>query len=985
MRKSLFAYFLFLLFSHEISAQITWISKPRDFQFVCRNLNTQKGKVVFEGWVNQSGFSSVQIDHKGTGGALIKYILPLTYNSSGQAYFYQVIYVNAGKINHEFGISLQTGAGSTPIETIKKIACGDAYLISGQSNSVANSYNGLSNTYYRDSFIRSYGSSSPSVAGAMNDTGWYLADGDGIYNKGCVGQWGLVFARHVLDSTGIPVCIINAGVGGTPITFHQKNLLNAEDLNTNYGRMLYRARKAGLQEKIRGIFWFQGESDGSNAVLHDTLFRKMHTNWFKDYRGMEKVAVVQVRSGCGGPSLQLREKQRLFENLGRTVVISANGLNAHDGCHYWFKNGYEKLGTLLFQQLKTQLYNLKSTPENQPLNPYLVYFSNGSKTELCVEMTPLNATLKTDVGFHRLFSVAGGSVAITGGYLKNNKVYLTLSGSGCGIKYLNYDGLAGNQPWVTTQTDAALISFYNFPVLSVKPLPNITICRGDYAILGDDSIAGNTYSWKGVLSGISSKLAKPILKVPRSEKFWCIMKSTATGCLYDTFSQNVVVDTISPASLPTTKLFCEFDSVTIGHKNSDWAQGLWTNKSKGSSQQGFIIRVADTGLWYFLATSLAGCKTRDTISLRHYPKAVKHLPANLELCKGSSLKLVAPFKSSGALWNRNIYSDTFNAASDNRKIHLQYFDSNLCFQKDSVSIVELIPGSIQIDSQYSLCKGDTLLIAKPVAFTHWNWDGKSIPADTMFLSQQGLYAILLQDSRGCLLHHNLNVNINPVYELNDIDTGMCTGDSLKFVSPRWMNSWRWNNIVFQPGFYLKNAGIYKVDWIDSNQCKGEALMNIKNANKPHFMLPSDTFFCQYDSLGIYKSISNGLFEFSKGKRCSYPIYFTKPGTHTFISYNQPFCQSKHEMTVSEKPCINNTVGLHSSSLSISNHQQGLRILNPTSMAIRYSIFSITAQLMNQGEIGNGQETVIGLKQGVYLLGIENTINKKNTFSIHQVY
>lgn len=982
MLKSLSAC-LFLLFSIEITAQITWINKPRDFQFVCRNLNTQKGKVVFEGWVTQSGYTSLQIEHKGAIGAVLKYNLPLTYNLYGQAYFYQVIDIGAGKINHEFVINLQTSAGYTHFETIKKIACGDAYLISGQSNSVANSYNGFSNTYYRDSFIRSYGSSSPGVAGALNDTGWYLADGDGIYNKGCVGQWGLVFARHVLDSTGIPVCIINAGVGGTPITFHQKNPTNPEDLNTNYGRMLYRARKAGFHDKLRGIFWFQGESDGSNAMLHDSLFRKMHADWFKDYRGMQQVAVVQVRSGCGGPSMQLREKQRLFENLGRTVVISANGLNAHDGCHYWFKNGYEKLGTLLFHQLKTHLYNLKSTPENQPLNPYQIYFSNSAKTELCVEMTPLNAILKTDAGFHRLFSLSGGSVSITGGYLKDNKLYLSLSGTGCGIKYLNYDGLAGNQPWVTTKADATLISFYNFPVLSVRPLPNISICRGDIATLGADSIAGNTYSWIGVLSGMSSKRAKPILKVPQSEKYWCIMKSTAAGCANDTFSQNVVVDTISPAIFPAELLFCSFDSVTIGHKKGDWVQGAWTYK--GVLRQGFIVRVSDTGFWQFTATSKAGCKARDTIMLRYHQKAAKHLPANLELCKGSFSKLGAPYKSSRALWNLVVSGDTFKVASDSRKIQLQYYDSNFCSQKDSVSIVEIIPGSVQLDSQYSFCSGDTLVIARPLAFTHWKLNGKFIPADTMYISQAGFYAIALEDSRGCQLNHNLRVNFNRAFHLHDIDTGICKGDSIRILSPLWIQSWRWNTAIFPQSFYLKNAGTYQVVWKDSNQCEGKTIMNIKTADKPLFILPDDTFFCQHDSLEINKTVSNGFIEFFNGERLTYPIYLNKPGTFTFISYNQPYCQNKHELTVLEKTCINNIVSLRSNQVTISNLQQGLRLHNPTTMAIKYYIFKITAQLIEKDEICGGQTKDLGLEPGVYLLGIENNTNKKITFSRHQVY
>lgn len=983
MSKLFYSFIFILLLTQDIRAQISWISKPRDYQFVCRDLKTQKGKLVFEGWVNQSGFSSLQIDHKGAGGAVIKYTLPLTYNLSGQAYFYQTVYVSAGKINHEFGINLNTGSGSTAIETIKKIACGDAYLISGQSNSVANSYNGLSNTYYRDSFIRSYGSSSPGVAGALNDSGWYAADGDGIYSKGCVGQWGLVFARHILDSTGIPVCIINAGVGGTPITFHQKNLLNAEDLNTNYGRMLYRARKAGLHDKIRGIFWFQGESDGSNAVLHDSLFRKMHGDWLKDYKGIEKVAVVQVRNGCGGPSLELREKQRLMKNMGRTVVISANGLNKHDGCHYWFKDGYEKLGILLFHQLKTPLYNLKSTPENQPLNPHQAYFSNSAKTELCLEMTPLNATLKVDAGFHKLFTVSGGATTIIGSYLKNNKIYLTLSSSGCNIKSISYDGWPGGQPWVKTEADATLISFYNFPVVSVKPLPNISICKGEKATLGMDSIPGNTYQWQGVLSGLTSTRSNPVFLVPRSEKFRCIMKTSALGCFFDTFSQNVVVDTISPSGLPEKVLFCKDDSVKIGTKNSDWQQGTWQHG--GIKMSGFIIKVADTGLWHFTANSNAGCKTFDTVSLSHFPKANKHLPLGLEICKDQTIWLTAPKKSSMPVWNNNFYNDSLLVSSNDKLVNLHYLDSNGCLQKDSAPVVELVPGSVQLDSQYSFCSGDTLFIKKPLAFTNWQWNGINIASNNYPLAQKGTYDLLLTDSKGCIQRHVLQADYHPIYNLASIDTGGCKGDTIKFQKPDWMQSWSWNNNPVQRHAYIYSAGNFDISWIDSNACKGNTVIKIKNAERAVFSLPKDTLYCIGDSLMYRNSITKSSFELLAGKTISYPLIIKTPGKYIFTAFDKSYCMRNHEMLVIEKVCVSHTHKIKHTALQIVNIPAGMQIRNTNHETVGFRVYNSNSQMVLAGQIRGYETQDFHLASGIYYLAIENIFSQKQDFIKVAVY
>lgn len=981
MKRSIaIAFHAFLIFS--VCAQISWINKPRDFQFIGRKISSNKGRVVFEGWITQTGYTALQISQKGASGSVVRYSVPFTYNGSGQAYFYQVVYISAGKINYEFDVALGSGSIFSSSLNIKGIACGDAYLISGQSNSVANSYNGLANPVYQDSFIRSYGSSSYSAAVTLSDSGWYPADGDKFYTKACVGQWGLVFARHVLDSTGIPVCIINAGVGGTPITYHQKNIYNSEDLNTNYGRMLYRAKKAGLHDKIRGIFWFQGESDGSNAQLHDSLFRKMHADWFKDYTGLEKIAVVQVRNGCGGPSLELREKQRLMKNMGRTVVISANGLNTHDGCHYWFKDGYEKLGVLLFHQLKTTLYNLKSTPDNQPLNPYLAYFSNSAKTELCVEMTPLNATLKVDAGFHKLFTVTGGSTTITGGYLKNNKIYLTLNGSGCSIKSINYDGLPGGQPWVRTLADATLISFYSFPVVSVKPLPNISICKGEKATLGLDSISGNTYAWQGVLSGLKSTRANPVFTVPRSEKFRCIMKTAALGCMYDTFSQNVVVDTISPASLPAKVFFCPGDSAEIGTKNSDWQQATWQHG--GIRQSGFVIKVADTGLWFFTAKSAAGCKTFDTISLSHFPKAYKHLPAGLEICKDQTVLLTAPSKSTIPLWNNSVYNDSLLVSSTDKLVKLHYLDSNGCLQKDSASIVELLPRPVQLDTQYSFCIGDTLLIKKPEAFTGWLWNGVNI-INAYLLMQKGSYNLLLTDSMGCRQKHLLKAEYHSAFKLADIDTGSCKGDTIMFQMPKWMQTWSWNSIPVQRLTYINSAGNFNVSWEDSNGCKGNTSIKIEKADKAVFSLPKDTLYCVGDSLIFHNAISNSKFELLAGRPVSYPFIIKIPGKYEFSAYDKSYCQCNYEMQVTEKICVSLTHNIRPATIQIAHIPEGIQLQNKIPATVGFRIYNSNLQVIEAGKIYDGQKQDLLLAAGIYYLAILDNLSQKPVFLKVPVY
>ena len=55
-----------------------------------------------------------------------------------------------------------------------------------------------------------------------------------------------------------------------------------------------------------------------------------------------------------------------FPNLS---VVSTNGLDGYDGCHYSFTNGYEKIGFNMARMLQRDLYAGPSLPNTDSPNP----------------------------------------------------------------------------------------------------------------------------------------------------------------------------------------------------------------------------------------------------------------------------------------------------------------------------------------------------------------------------------------------------------------------------------------------------------------------------------------------------------------------------------------------------------------------------------------------------------------------------------------
>ena len=114
-------------------------------------------------------------------------------------------------------------------------------------------------------------------------------EGETQRTRGAVGSWALELGARLIEEVGVPVAIINGAVGGTAIIAHLRNETEPDDTSTIYGRMLFRAEASGLREHARAIFWYQGESDGPNAIYYGRRFDQLMDAWREDFPKLEKV------------------------------------------------------------------------------------------------------------------------------------------------------------------------------------------------------------------------------------------------------------------------------------------------------------------------------------------------------------------------------------------------------------------------------------------------------------------------------------------------------------------------------------------------------------------------------------------------------------------------------------------------------------------------------------------------------------------------
>lgn len=450
-------------------AQISLTEFPKDKQLYPRDLNTNKGTIVISGQIGkEEKVDLLRVVFSTNTGKGISTTAQKPVFKKGIANFSFKIPINAELTSHRIQLFAISNNEARLIKEANDLVAGDAFIINGQSNSVANSYGG-SVSAYEDPFIRSFGTTMHDSTAGL-DLNWYLATGDSYSCPGVIGQWGLMTANAIVKSQKIPVAVIAGGVGGTHLLQHMRTDSNPENLTNIYGRLLFRVHQAGLQNNIRAIWWHQGESDAyyqRTVEQYKELWNTLKISWLKDYRGVEHYFTFQIRHGCGVwrnfGTMVMEAQRQLALDSSNVSVVSTNGVDQNiDFCHFQFNNGYRHFAERLIPQVLSTIYKVPS--KNQVLSPDIA--SAVLKDASTVVLTFKNCNeLTSEPGSQYDFVVEGTDAQVIDAIASKNTITLKLSkaiNSSNAISYCNHPG--PGSPYIKTANNNGVLSFYSFPI-----------------------------------------------------------------------------------------------------------------------------------------------------------------------------------------------------------------------------------------------------------------------------------------------------------------------------------------------------------------------------------------------------------------------------------------------------------------------------------------------------------------------------------------
>lgn len=361
---------------------------------------------------------------------------------------------------HSYDLRLWTvGDVKRQIAHWTDIVSGDVYVVQGQSNAGSGQFNGYA-AGEESAYLRSFGSSTVDHTLSGADRVWRYASGDVIYEAGSVGQWAIRMGRRIVDTYGVPVALFNGAQGAQRIEFFQRDDAQPDRITTNYGRLLQRLTAAEVVDRVRGVFFFQGEAERDDAVRHISGYTSLLADWHTDLGADLQHYVYQVRtSPClDGTTIALRDAQRRLGDTHDVTILSANGLNGHDGCHFAWVDGYQEMGDHTFAVVARDLYGGPADGVAPP-NPASAAFSNAEQTEITVTLRSADP-LTVEPGVGADFRVDGTIVTVTDvEYRAGGLLVLTLSGPAVGATGITYLGHIGSGPWITNATGTGLLAF----------------------------------------------------------------------------------------------------------------------------------------------------------------------------------------------------------------------------------------------------------------------------------------------------------------------------------------------------------------------------------------------------------------------------------------------------------------------------------------------------------------------------------------------
>ncbi len=199
-------------------SQVTFIESPKPKQLYTRD-SFDSAVVAVSGFVTIAGKDSLVVIVDKNGVMYYRKAHLLSYVGDS-AYFSFAPKIHAGLVEYRVRVFLDTAL----VLYCDEIVCGDAFLITGQSNAVVTGVNISSSL--TNKWLRSFGTMRSDSITVLSDTVWGLAHGGSADHLRIGASW-MRLGTDLITENKLPICMINGAWGGTSIGEHLPGIMGS--------------------------------------------------------------------------------------------------------------------------------------------------------------------------------------------------------------------------------------------------------------------------------------------------------------------------------------------------------------------------------------------------------------------------------------------------------------------------------------------------------------------------------------------------------------------------------------------------------------------------------------------------------------------------------------------------------------------------------------------------------------------------------------
>ncbi len=393
--------------------------------------------------------------------------------------------------------------------------------------------------------------------------------------------------------------------------------------------------------------------------------------------------------------------------------------------------------------------------------------------------------------------------------LNDSTLQLTFNSAWSGYVYGSISGC-------TLITDSIFINVIK-PPLSFNLGSDFTICEGNTKLLNAHS-GFVSYEWQDGSSDSTFLVTQP-------GTYFVVAKDGCGGIFRDTV--NVLAHEPVTFSIGNDRIKCNNDTLML-QAPSGFISYNWSPNYNINSINTMVVTVNPTvDTSYILKVEAEpGCFGFDTIRIKVFNSPAINLGDDVSFCHGESITLLAGPESSNYNWNTGSTDNQITVTQAGIYIVIGTTLQG-CKSFDTLKVLQVYNNPVVLlEQNINLCEGKSATLDAGL-HAEYLWQNGTTNR-TLIVNDLGIYNVTVKDINGCKGIGTSSVNaIHPLPQnfLPD-NLSKCIYESITLKPGSLFERYLWNNNSTSAAITITQSGIYWLEVIDNNDCKGRDSINV---------------------------------------------------------------------------------------------------------------------------------------------------------------